>query len=120
MVAGGQRAELAAFLRSRRTQLDRSALGLPGGTRRSTPGLRREEVAALSGISVTWYTWLEQARDVNPSRQVLDSLAAALRLTPAEHTQLSTSALDLIGSSTTERVDGVVGLPMTGGSDAAE
>ena len=48
-------------------------------------GLRREEVAALSGVSITWYTWLEQARDVAPSRQVLDALAATFTLTPAEH-----------------------------------
>jgi transcriptional regulator with XRE-family HTH domain len=83
--ASGQRAELAGFLRARRTQLDRASLGFPEGPRRRTRGLRREEVAALSGVSVTWYTWLEQARDVHPSRQVLDALAAALRLTDAEH-----------------------------------
>jgi transcriptional regulator with XRE-family HTH domain len=84
----GRRSELAAFLRARRTHLERAALGLPDGPRRRSQGLRREEVAAMSGVSVTWYTWLEQARDVNPSRQVLDALAAALRLTPTEHTYL--------------------------------
>jgi transcriptional regulator with XRE-family HTH domain len=82
------REELAAFLRARRTQLDRSAVGLPDGGRRRTAGLRREEVAALSGVSVTWYTWLEQARDVHPSRQVLDALAATLHLSPTEHRYL--------------------------------
>jgi transcriptional regulator with XRE-family HTH domain len=88
MVARPEQAELATFLRSRRTQLDRSVHGLPEGPRRRTRGLRREEVAALSGVSVTWYTWLEQARDVRPSRQVLDALAAALHLSAAEHTYL--------------------------------
>jgi transcriptional regulator with XRE-family HTH domain len=83
-----QRAELADFLRARRTQLDRSSLGLPEGPRRRTHGLRREEVAALSGVSVTWYTWLEQARDVHPSRQVLESLATALRLSEAQRSYL--------------------------------
>jgi transcriptional regulator with XRE-family HTH domain len=85
---GGGRDELAAFLRARRSQLDRASFGLPEGTRRRSHGLRREEIAALSGVSVTWYTWLEQARDVNPSRQVLDALANALRLSPTEHTYL--------------------------------
>ncbi len=94
----GQEDELADFLRTRRTQLDRSALGLPEGARRRTHGLRREEVAAFSGVSVTWYTWLEQGRDVNPSRQVLDAIAGALRLTPAEHTYLlSLAGLAAVG-----------------------
>ncbi|GAB2579181.1 helix-turn-helix transcriptional regulator [Microlunatus antarcticus] len=88
MADPGARTELAAFLRARRTQLDRVSLGLPEGGRRRTAGLRREEVAALSGVSVTWYTWLEQARDVQPSRQVLEALANALRLTTAERTYL--------------------------------
>lgn len=50
-----------------------------------TSGLRREEVAVLSGVSATWYTWLEQGRDINPSKQVLDAVSGALRLTRAEH-----------------------------------
>jgi transcriptional regulator with XRE-family HTH domain len=54
-----------------------------------TRGLRREEVAYLAGVSVTWYTWLEQGRDVTPSRQVVDSLARTLRLSHAEHVYLS-------------------------------
>ncbi len=85
MTDSGARDELAAFLRARRTQLDRTAVGLPDVGRRRTAGLRREEVAALSGVSVTWYTWLEQARDVPPSRQVLDALATTLHLSPTEH-----------------------------------
>ena len=79
------RRELAEFLRSRRAQLDPRDTGLPAGGARRTPGLRREEVALLSGVSSTWYTWLEQGRDIHPSRQVVDALAATLRMTPAEH-----------------------------------
>jgi transcriptional regulator with XRE-family HTH domain len=82
------RAELAAFLRARRAQVDRVAVGLPAGSARRAGGLRREEVAALSGVSITWYTWLEQARDVNPSRQVLDALARTLQLSEPEHVYL--------------------------------
>lgn len=79
------RRELAAFLRSRRRQVDPATAGFaPGGARR-TPGLRREEVALLSGVSHTWYTWLEQGRDIHPSRQVVDALARTLRMSPAEH-----------------------------------
>jgi len=83
-----RRAELGAFLRARRSQLDRSALGLPEVGRRRAGGLRREEVAALSGVSITWYTWLEQAREVTPSRQVLEALASTLNLTPTERAYL--------------------------------
>ncbi|KNB51868.1 DNA-binding protein [Streptomyces caatingaensis] len=80
----GHRRALAAFLRSRRERLLPSDVGLPAGPRRRTPGLRREEVALLSGVSVTWYTWLEQARGIGVSRQVLHGLARALLLSPAE------------------------------------
>lgn len=65
----------------------RAELGMPR-TGRTTAGLRREEVAYLAGVSVTWYTWLEQGRDVTPSRQVLDSLARTMRLTHTEHVYL--------------------------------
>ena len=86
MVSGeSRRRELGDLLRSRRAQLDAAELGLPAGARRRSPGLRREEVAALSGVSVTWYTWLEQGRDTHPSRQVLDALARTLRLSGTEH-----------------------------------
>jgi transcriptional regulator with XRE-family HTH domain len=63
-------------------------VGLPNGGRRRTPGLRREEVAALAGVGTTWYTWLEQGRDVRASLDVLEALARALRLTPAERAHL--------------------------------
>ncbi|MGY1780407.1 helix-turn-helix transcriptional regulator [Geodermatophilus sp. SYSU D01036] len=79
------RRELGEFLRSRRSQVDPRDTGLPVGGPRRTPGLRREEVALLSGVSSTWYTWLEQGRDIRPSRQVVDALARTLRMTPAEH-----------------------------------
>ncbi|MFI9271085.1 helix-turn-helix transcriptional regulator [Kitasatospora sp. NPDC052896] len=85
-----QREQLASFLRSRREMLSPRDVGLDPGPRRRTPGLRREEVAQLSGVSVTWYTWLEQGRDIGVSRQVLDSLANAMRLTAAERRHLFT------------------------------
>lgn len=96
-----QRAELAAFLRARRSQLDRASVGLPIGSRKRTHGLRREEVAAMSGVSITWYTWLEQARDVHPSRQVVTALASALRLTSAERAYLLTLTGFSIGTAPT-------------------
>jgi transcriptional regulator with XRE-family HTH domain len=86
--ADSRRAELADFLRQRRASLQPDAVGLPGGGRRRTPGLRREEVAQLAGVGTTWYTWLEQGRDVRASLEVLEAIAAALRLTPAERTHL--------------------------------
>jgi transcriptional regulator with XRE-family HTH domain len=83
-----RRAELADFLRSRRASLQPAEVGLPGGGRRRTPGLRREEVAQLAGVGTTWYTWLEQGRDVRASLDVLEAIARALRLTAAERTHL--------------------------------
>jgi transcriptional regulator with XRE-family HTH domain len=84
------RPELAAFLRSRRERLRPSDVGLPGGdtTRRRTPGLRRQEVAQLAGISVEYYVRLEQGRGPRPSRQVLSALARALMLTGDEREYL--------------------------------
>ncbi|MGW9170519.1 helix-turn-helix transcriptional regulator [Streptomyces decoyicus] len=79
-----RRRTLAEFLRSRRERLTPQEAGILAGPRRRTPGLRREEVAQLSGVSVTWYTWLEQARDITVSRQVLTSLARALMLSSVE------------------------------------
>ncbi|MBB5933078.1 helix-turn-helix transcriptional regulator [Streptomyces zagrosensis] len=87
-----RRSELAAFLRSRRERIAPEQVGLPRGRRRRTPGLRREEVAQLSAVGVTWYTWLEQARDIHVSAQVLDSIARALLLDPNERTHLFTLA----------------------------
>ncbi|WP_319022016.1 helix-turn-helix transcriptional regulator [Brevibacterium sp. FME17] len=76
--------ELGAFLRSRRERLTPDQVGLPATGRRRTPGLRREEVAVLAGVGVTWYTWLEQGRSINVSTQVLASVGRALRLDDAE------------------------------------
>ncbi|TJZ55735.1 helix-turn-helix domain-containing protein [Streptomyces piniterrae] len=83
-----RRAELAAFLRSRRERITPEHVGLPRGSRRRTPGLRREEVAHLAAVGVTWYTWLEQARDIHVSPQVLDAVARALLLDKAERRHL--------------------------------
>jgi transcriptional regulator with XRE-family HTH domain len=83
-----RRAELADFLRNRRGSLKPEDVGLPGGGRRRTPGLRREEVAQLASMGATWYTWLEQGRDVRASLEVLEALARALRLSPAERAHL--------------------------------
>jgi hypothetical protein len=83
-----RRHELAAFLRSRRERITPEQVGLPRGRRRRTPGLRREEVAQLSAVGVTWYTWLEQARDIQVSVQVLDALARTLLLDASERTHL--------------------------------
>ncbi|PWI43930.1 helix-turn-helix transcriptional regulator [Streptomyces sp. ICBB 8177] len=83
-----RRRALAQFLRSRRNRLTPSDVGIVAGSRRRAPGLRREEVAQLSGVSVTWYTWLEQARDITVSRQVLESLASTLKLDRAERRHL--------------------------------
>jgi transcriptional regulator with XRE-family HTH domain len=78
--AGDKRKELGLFLRARRDQALRSEYGLPPVARRRERGLRREEVAFLSGVSVTWYTWLEQGRDIRPSREVLEAVARTLHL----------------------------------------
>jgi len=83
-----RRAELADFLRMRRASIKPEDVGLPGGGRRRTPGLRREEVAQLAGVGTTWYTWLEQGRDVRASLDVLEAIARALRLNQAERTHL--------------------------------
>ncbi len=83
-----RRGELAAFLRSRRERITPEQVGLPRGLRRRTPGLRREEVAHLSAVGVTWYTWLEQARDIKVSPQVLDAVARALQMDRAERGHL--------------------------------
>ncbi|WP_432186608.1 helix-turn-helix transcriptional regulator [Streptomyces sp. Tue6028] len=83
-----RRHELAGFLRSRRERIPPEQVGLPRGRRRRTPGLRREEVAQLSAVGVTWYTWLEQARDIQVSEQVLDALARTLLLDASERAHL--------------------------------
>jgi transcriptional regulator with XRE-family HTH domain len=80
--------ELAAFLRSRRERVMPEDVGLPGGHRRRTAGLRREEVAQLAGVGVTWYTWLEQGRPIRASAQVLEAVARTLRLDVVERQHL--------------------------------
>ena len=82
------RDELAAFLRARRERVSPADAGLPAGARRRTPGLRREEVAALAGVGLTWYTWLEQGREISVSAAFLDNLARVLRLDAAERRHL--------------------------------
>jgi transcriptional regulator with XRE-family HTH domain len=82
------RADLADFLRTRRERLSPRDVGLPAATRRRTPGLRREEVALLAGMSVDYYARLEQSRGPHPSRQVLTALARTLRLSDDERDHL--------------------------------
>lgn len=85
-----QRAELSEFLRTRRARLDPDDVGIPWhGRHRRVPGLRREELAQLAGVSVAYYTRLEQGNGRNVSAEVLDSIARALRLTDAEHAHLT-------------------------------
>jgi transcriptional regulator with XRE-family HTH domain len=91
---------------SRRAAIAPDSLGLPGGSRRRTPGLRREEVAALAGIGVTWYTWFEQGRDIRVSARVLDRIARALRLSPSDADYL----FSLSGIAKAEHVSSAVSL----------
>ena len=79
-----RRAEIATFLRTCRARIRPEQVGLPSGSRRRTPGLRREEVAALAGVSAEWYKRLEQARDVRASAGTLANIARALKLEPGE------------------------------------
>jgi transcriptional regulator with XRE-family HTH domain len=88
-----RRQELSDLLRNRRGRIAPADVGLPETNRRRTPGLRREEVAQLAGMSATWYTWLEQKRPIGVSSSVLDNLARVLRLYPAERMQLFQLAL---------------------------
>ncbi|MDF2693650.1 MAG: transcriptional regulator [Labilithrix sp.] len=83
-----RRDALSAFLRSRRERLTPDVVGLHGGSRRRTPGLRREEVAGLAGVGLAWYTWFEQGRQIEVSETFLENLARALRLDPAERAHL--------------------------------
>ena len=88
MAEAGDPQALGQLLRSRRERLAPADVGLPAGTRRRTTGLRREEVALLANVSTTYYTFLEQGRPVRPSPQVLQALAAALRMSAAERDYL--------------------------------
>ncbi len=76
--------ELGRFIKTKRNNITPESLGLPRGNRRRTPGLRREEVAQMSGVGITWYTWLEQGRDIQVSQEVLVSIARVLKLTEVE------------------------------------
>lgn len=80
--------ELADFLKTRRAKVLPTQVGLSSSTRRRTPGLRREEVAQLAGVSITWYTWLEQGRTIHVSAQVLESLSRVLLLNTQERIHL--------------------------------
>ncbi|GAA3092139.1 helix-turn-helix transcriptional regulator [Streptosporangium carneum] len=80
--------QLRDFLRIRRARLTPGDVGIPAAGRRRTPGLRREEVAMLAGVGVSWYTWLEQGRDITVSAEVLDAIARALRLSEPERVHL--------------------------------
>ncbi|RVX42786.1 helix-turn-helix protein [Nonomuraea polychroma] len=82
------RDQLAEFLRSRRARVSPADVGLPSGERRRTPGLRRQEIAQLAGMSIDYYIRLEQGRGPHPSRQVLNALARALMLTQDERAYL--------------------------------
>ncbi|BAW07047.1 DNA-binding protein [Nocardia seriolae] len=86
--AGVRRELLREFLRDRRSRISPEQAGLPAAGRRRTPGLRREEVAVLAGVGVSWYTWLEQGRDITVSAEVLDAVATALRLDGPERGHL--------------------------------
>ncbi|WP_345352920.1 helix-turn-helix transcriptional regulator [Actinoallomurus liliacearum] len=118
-----RRTELAAFLRSRRDRITPADVGIPAGLRRRTPGLRREEVAQLAGVGVTWYTWLEQGRPINVSGQVLDAIARTLRLdqTEREHLYRLADVAAMPGRAPHDRLepqvqtvlDGLVPLPAT-------
>lgn len=82
------RSDLSEFLRLRRERLSPTDLGLPAGSRRRTPGLRREEVAALAGVGLAWYTWFEQGRNISVSATFLENLARVLKLDAAERRHL--------------------------------
>jgi transcriptional regulator with XRE-family HTH domain len=92
MTPNGDPRALGELLRSRRARLAPADVGLPDGRRRRTPGLRREEVALLANLSPTYYTFLEQGRQVRPSQQVLDALAGALLMNDVESRYLSALA----------------------------
>jgi transcriptional regulator with XRE-family HTH domain len=87
-LSGHPRSELSGFLRLRRSQVSPEDVGLVTAGRRRTPGLRREEVAVLANVGVSWYTWLEQGRDIAVSIDVLDGVARALRLGDSERMHL--------------------------------
>lgn len=108
-VPTARRYELADFLRSRRARLGPEDVGLPPGRRRRTPGLRREEVAELAGVGLTWYTWLEQGREIRASAEVVEAVGTALRLNADERDHLHT----LAGTPQSRQFDGAREIPAT-------
>lgn len=90
---------LSDFLKTKRSKINPQMVGLPTGTRRRTPGLRREEVAQIAGVSTTWYTWLEQGRDIHVSTSVLDAISDALLLNKDEKKYLYALAFEEIADS---------------------
>ncbi len=99
-----RRQELGTFLRSRRERISPQQVGLISSGRRRTPGLRREELAQMAGVGVTWYTWLEQGRDINVSGQVLEAICRALLLDASERAHV----MNLAGVDDHGDGDGVV------------
>lgn len=93
---------LSEFLTAHRARLHPQSVGLPAGGRRRTPGLRREEVAQIAGVSTTWYTWLEQGRDIRMSAQVLDRIAYALQLNEEERKYMFALAFEQPASAPVE------------------
>ncbi|MFF5992755.1 helix-turn-helix domain-containing protein [Prauserella flavalba] len=91
--------ELGTFLRARREAVTPEQVGLPGGPRRRTPGLRRSELATLAGVSVEYLTRLEQGRDRHPSAQVLGAIADALRMSLTDRQLLAHTAKSLSGAA---------------------
>jgi transcriptional regulator with XRE-family HTH domain len=87
-VISARKEQLRGLLRMARARIEPTEVGLREPRQRRNPGLRREDVAVLAGVSVKWYTWLEQGRDINFSTDVLERVAAALRLSPAERAYL--------------------------------
>jgi transcriptional regulator with XRE-family HTH domain len=83
-----RREQLKGFLKGCRARLEPSQVGLTSAARRRSPGLRREDVAALAGVSIRWYTWLEQGRDINVSAEVLGRISVSLRLSAEERDYL--------------------------------
>ena len=104
-----RRQALSDFLKSRRARLRPEQVGLPSTQKRRVPGLKREEVALLAGVSVSWYTWLEQGRPITVSEQVMESLSRALRLDWAERRHLFLLAKDYLPS---ERAGNAVAFSM--------
>ncbi|MFF3065857.1 helix-turn-helix transcriptional regulator [Oerskovia sp. NPDC057915] len=106
-----RRRSLALFLRARRESLQPEDVGLPPSRRRRTPGLRREEVAVLANVGVTWYTWLEQGREIGVSAVVVESIARALRLVDGDLAylyELTGTRLPSRSSAPTELRDNLV------------